>query len=66
MSGTQVWDKAFNDTYINFTRDGLPSYNRISEISERILKLAEAGILSQGGKILIREGRINYLINTEQ
>ena len=64
MSGTPVWEKPFNDTYINFTRDGLPSYNRISDIVERILKLAETAILANGGEIRNDGGKIFYSINT--
>jgi hypothetical protein len=44
------WDKPFNDTYINYSRDGLPIYNRISDLVERIADVAEAAILREGGR----------------
>ena len=47
MAGKPVWKKPFNDTYINFTRDDLPAYNRISDLVNRILVIAENAIVSQ-------------------
>lgn len=60
-----VWTQAFNDTYINFTRDGLPAYNRISDIVERILQLAEEAIITAGGKKIFEHGEVHYLINSD-
>ncbi len=65
MEGTPRWKKPFNDTYINFTRDGLPSFNRISEIVERLLKLAEDAILANGGRKIFENGNTFYVIKTE-
>ena len=56
------WSKPFNDTYINHSRDGLPNYNRISDIVERIANTAETAILQEGGKKLERDGQIVYAI----
>jgi ADP-ribosylglycohydrolase len=63
--GNQIWTRPFNDTYINFTRDGLPGYNRISDIVNRILLVAENAILSNGGEKIYEDGGIFYLINCE-
>jgi ADP-ribosylglycohydrolase len=60
-----VWKKPFNDTYINFTRDGLPAYTKISDIVERILVIAEKAILSNGGKKFTNDNRIYYSIKSE-
>jgi hypothetical protein len=60
-----VWTEAFNDTYINFTRDGLPAYNRISDIVNRILQLAEEAIISTGGQKIFENGEAYYLINSD-
>jgi ADP-ribosylglycohydrolase len=65
MYGKAVWEKAFNDTYINFTRDNLPAYNRISDIVERILALSETAIVSGGGKISIENGQTVYTIKSD-
>ena len=56
------WNKPFNDTYINYSRDGLPIHNRISDIVERIANIAEAAILREGGKKLEKDGQIVYVI----
>ncbi|HUG11710.1 MAG TPA: ADP-ribosylglycohydrolase family protein [Opitutaceae bacterium] len=43
------WTQPFNNTYINYSRDGLPNFNRISDIVDRILAIAEKEILANGG-----------------
>jgi hypothetical protein len=60
------WDKPFNDTYINFSRDGLPIHNRISDIVERIANIAETAILREGGRKLEKEGEIIYVIPADK
>ena len=59
------WEKPFNDTYINYSRDGLPIHNRISDLVERIAKIAEQAILSEGGRKEERGGEIVYVIPTQ-
>jgi ADP-ribosylglycohydrolase len=56
------WNKPFNDTYINYSRDGLPNYNRISDIVERIANIAETAILREGGRRIEQDGEIVYAI----
>ena len=56
------WDKPFNDTYINFSRDRLPIRNSISDIVERIANIAEDAILREGGKKTEKDGEIVYTI----
>jgi ADP-ribosylglycohydrolase len=56
------WNKPFNDTYINYSRDGLPNYNRISDIVERIANVAETAILREGGRKIEQDGEIVYVI----
>jgi hypothetical protein len=65
MSGKPAWKKPFNDTYINLTRDGLPVSTKISDIVERITVLAEKAILANGGKKVIQNNSIFYLIKSE-
>lgn len=62
---TPVWEKPFNDTYINFTRDDLPVYNSISDLVFRILKITETAILENGGKKSSEGSRIFYTISTD-
>jgi hypothetical protein len=59
------WEQPFNDTYINYSRDGLPIHNRISDLVERIAKVAEQAILSEGGRKEQRDGKIIYVIPTQ-
>jgi ADP-ribosylglycohydrolase len=61
----KIWTKPFNDTYINFTRDGLPAYSKISDIVERILVIAENAIISNGGKKYFLKDKIYYSIRSE-
>ena len=52
------WQVPFNNQYINYSRDGLPNYNRIDDIVDRIYAIAEEAILKNGGfkkKILEKE-----------
>jgi len=56
------WDKPFNDTYINASRDGLPIDNRISDIVERIVDVAEKAILRDGGEKIETDKGIVYKI----
>ncbi len=56
------WNQPFNDTYINYSRDGLPIHNRISDIVERIADVAEQAILREGGRRVERDGEIVYII----
>jgi len=65
LSDKPSWKTPFNDTYINFTRDGLPVYTKISDIVNRIMVLAEEAILENGGKRFIQDGKVFYMINTD-
>lgn len=56
------WDKPFNDTYINYSRDELPIYNRISDIVERIANVAEQAILREGGEKIMKDNEVIYKI----
>jgi len=56
------WDKPFNDTYINHSRDHLPTYNRISDIVERIVTIADTAIQREGGRKSIQAGTTIYHI----
>lgn len=61
----KVWKEAFNDTYINFTRDDLPAYNHISDLVNRILLIAEKSIISNGGEIISENGKTCYLVKSD-
>jgi ADP-ribosylglycohydrolase len=65
LSDKPSWKTPFNDTYINFTRDDLPVYTKISDIVNRILKIAVEDILSNGGKKITVDNKTFYLIRTE-
>jgi len=65
LSDRPTWKLPFNDTYINFTRDDLPNYVKISDIVSRILKISEEAIVANGGKKISEEGKTFYLINSD-
>ena len=65
LSGKAVWKTPFNNTYINFTRDDLPVYTKISDIVDRIGIIAEEAIIANGGKKITEGNKIYYLIRTE-
>lgn len=58
------WELPFNDTYINYSRDNLPNYNRISDIVNRILAITEQAIIENGGDKFEQAGKTMYKIVT--
>lgn len=65
LSDEPIWKQPFNDTYINFTRDGLPNFTKISDIVDRIMIITENAILKNGGQKITQNGQIYYLINSD-
>lgn len=61
----RIWKLPFNDTYINFTRDGLPAFTKISDIVSRIMVIAENAIIENGGKKITKDNKIYYSIKSE-
>jgi len=59
------WDKPFNDTYINYSRDGLPSYNKISDIVARIAAQTEKAVTVNGGEVKVVNGKKTFYIKTD-
>jgi len=59
------WDKPFNDAYINYSRDDLPNYTKISDIVDRLVALAEKAIIKYGGKVKEKNGQTIYSINVD-
>jgi hypothetical protein len=60
------WHKqSFNDTYINFSRDGLPIANRISDIVRRTAAIAEEAIVRGGGRKVEENGETVYIVNCD-
>ncbi len=58
--------RPFNDTYVNNTRDGLPTRTKISNIVGRICDIAEKAILENGGQKRINDkGKTVYIIKTD-
>lgn len=60
MPSRGKWDKPFNDTYINYSRDGLPAWNRISDIVDRIQVIAEGAIIEAGGRKIEEDGEVIF------
>ena len=65
ISSRGKWNKPFNDTYINYSRDHLPNYNKISVIVERLVKLTETAIIQSGGTKEKQNGKIIYSIKSD-
>ncbi len=59
------WEEPFNNRYVNTTRDGLPFRTPISEIVDRIAKVARDAILENGGREEMRDGELTYIINCD-
>ena len=65
LTDTPSWKVPFNDTYINFTRDDLPTFTKISDIVSRILAIAENAIIENGGEKIIEGNKVFYLIRSD-
>ena len=63
--GKKMWDKPFNNQYVNFTRDDLPLIVEMDDLIERTLSVAERAIWNNGGRKVKKEGEIYYVINTD-
>lgn len=61
----EKWEVPFNNTYIKYSRDNLPNYNKISDIVDRLAVLAEKAIIKNGGKIRKENGQIVYEVKSE-
>ncbi|MBM1105159.1 ADP-ribosylglycohydrolase family protein [Aurantibacter crassamenti] len=59
------WEVPFNNTYINYSRDNLPNYNKISDIVERIVILSEKAIIENGGQISNSDENTTYHIKCD-
>lgn len=61
----KLWEKPFNNTYVNFSRDHLPNVTPIDEIVDRIMAVAVTAIMENGGERIEREGKVYYLISEQ-
>lgn len=59
------WTVPFNNLYCNWTRDDLPVRTPISEIVERIAKIAKDAILENGGRMELRDDKPVYIIDCD-
>ncbi|EON77431.1 HesB/YadR/YfhF [Lunatimonas lonarensis] len=59
------WQKPFNDTYINYSRDLLPNYYRISDIVERIMGVAQSAIIVHGGRVEEVNGESYFVVSSD-
>jgi len=55
----------FNNQYLNYTRDDLPIVTKISDIVERIAAIAERAIIDNGGKKMVQNGKVVYLVKCD-
>lgn len=59
------WNRPFNNQYINYSRDGLPNYNEIDDIVDRLLAISEQAIFESGGRKLASADHTLYEIPVE-
>jgi ADP-ribosylglycohydrolase len=59
--GTWEWEKPFNDLYVNYSRDDLPTATRISDIVARIAAIAKTAILENDGRMEFRADEVPSL-----
>jgi hypothetical protein len=62
LGAGEVWEKPFNDQYVNYSRDGLPNMTPITQIVERIYVISESAILENGGTRYQKNGKIYFRI----
>jgi hypothetical protein len=60
-----VWEKPFNDQYVNISRDEVRLRTPISEIVQRIAAVAKTAILENGGWMEMRDGEAFYVVNSD-
>lgn len=61
----QWWEKPFNDRYLNYTRDDLPIDNRLSDLVDRTLAVAEQAIVENGGRQVEVDGAPAFVVVTD-
>lgn len=64
MSSRNNWKEPFNNTYVNYSRDDLPNYNRISDIVDRILAVTAKAVVENDGSISNEDDELKYHIQT--
>jgi hypothetical protein len=62
----EIWEKPFNNQYINYSRDGLPNLTHISDIIDRILAISEQAILGNGGEKIVLDGEPAYRVKNNK
>lgn len=60
------WETPFNNTYINYSRDDLPNYNKITDIIDRIAVIAGQAILANGGRKEMKDNKVIYYVPYHQ
>ena len=59
------WETPFNNTYVNISRDELRLRTPISEIVDRIVAVAEQAIRENGGRMILRNDEVYYVVNSD-
>ncbi|MRI01153.1 ADP-ribosylglycohydrolase family protein [Kriegella sp. EG-1] len=65
LSSRDKWEVPFNNTYINYSRDSLPNFNKISDIIDRIVIISEKAIVENGGEIITSKNVTDYHIKCD-
>ena len=59
------WETPFNNTYVNISRDELRLRTPITEIADRIVAVAEQAIRENGGRMILRNDEVYYVVNSD-
>ena len=59
------WETPFNNTYVNISRDELRLRTPITEIADRIVAVAEQAIRENGGRMILRNNEVYYVVNSD-
>ena len=65
LDASWEWDKPFNDTYVNISRDEIALRTPITEIASRIVAIAEQAIRDNGGRMIHHNNEVYYVINSD-
>ena len=65
LDASWEWDKPFNDTYVNISRDEIALRTPITEIASRIVAIAEQAIRDNDGRMIHDNSEVYYVINSD-
>lgn len=65
VGNERLWDRAFNNRYVNYTRDQLPVAIKITDIVEAIADVAGQAIIENAGSLKSENGTQYYVVQCD-